>query len=294
MEEQQYLDIIKKIVNGTNNMRTTRNGARTMALFGEKMTFTLKDNILPIFTTKRVFFRGVVEELLWFIRGSTDANELKAKGVHIWDGHSSRAHLDNMGLTKNEEGDCGPIYGFQLRHCGANYTNCHDDYKGKGKDQLKSLIDGIKLDPYGRRHVISMWNVNDLHRMALPPCHMACQFFVDNENYLHCMMYQRSGDVGLGVPFNVVSYSILTRLIAAVAGLKAGSFQHVLGDTHIYEEHVEPLKIQCQREPYPFPKLKIKGESELRSLEDVEKLCFDDFILDGYKCHPTIKMDMVV
>lgn len=294
MEESQYLDIIKRLLDGTHKFRTTRNGAKTIASFGEKMSFSLVDNVLPLFTTKKVFFRGVVEELLWFIRGSTNANVLSSKGIHIWDGHSSREHLDKTGLHSNEEGDCGPIYGFQLRHSGAKYEDCHKDYTGLGVDQLQVLVDGIKSDPFGRRHIISMWNVSDLGAMALPPCHMMSQFFVDTSGYLHCMMYQRSGDIGLGIPFNVASYSILTRLIAAVTGLKAGSFQHVIGDVHIYEDHVDALKIQSGREPFDFPTLTIRGESELKTVCDLEGLQFEDFILENYKCHPPIKMKMVV
>lgn len=579
-EEEQYLDIIRELCEDQRVApRITRNGAVTLATFGKKMVFNLKDNILPLLTTKRVFFKAVVEELLWMIRGSTNGRDLSDRGVHIWDGHSSRAHLDSVGLGHYEEGDIGPCfpagtpvltdsgyrniedveagdllythtgsfhgiekfmkreyngdmveitvdhmpgtieatpehpilatlygeepqfveagkltskhfvgmrinrnqtlpkigledglltpdafymfglfmaggvvssptnvnfrvvesrqiaveqrlgsldqekympflanlnrgvipewvhdaptghveafldgftetveegclltvvsrdvalslqrlllklgsistvkldgaysvttgewggsfiegdfawmevlsvehipvgktpidvynftvatdntytvnnvtvhncYGFQFRHSGAEYKTCKTDYSGQGVDQLKNLIEGIRMDPYSRRHVVSAWNPSDMPKMALSPCHCLYQFFVDTDGFLHCMLYQRSGDVGLGVPFNIASYAIFTRLIAACTGLKAGTFNHVLGDCHIYENHIPALRTQIQNKPFQFPTLTIKGEANLRTVEDLERLTYEDFVLENYQCHKTLKMKMVV
>jgi thymidylate synthase len=172
-----------------------------------------------LFTTKRVFWKGVLTELLWFIRGSTDARELQAEGVHIWDGNSSREFLDGRGFTDRQVGDLGPVYGFQWRHCGAEYTTMDADYSGKGVDQLKSVIDTLRKDPDSRRIIMSAWHVPDIDKMALPPCHILAQFYVANGE-LSCGLYQRSADMGLGVPFNVASYAALTHMIARVVGLK--------------------------------------------------------------------------
>jgi thymidylate synthase len=180
--------------------------------------------------------------LLWFIRGSTSNKELNDKKVHIWDQNSSREFLDSRNLTY-DEGDLGPVYGFQWRHFGAEYENCLSDYKGKGIDQLKSIIDQIRDDPTSRRIIMSAWNPPDLHKMALPPCHVLCQFNVDTiNNKLNCQLYQRSGDMFLGVPFNIASYAFLTFIIAKITRYKPGKFIHILGDTHIYESHVDAVK----------------------------------------------------
>ena len=284
-EEYQYLSLIQEIMdNGIT--RNDRTGTGTIAKFGTQMRFSLRDNVFPLLTTKRVFWRGLAEELLWFIAGATNGNTLTEKGVRIWDANGSREFLDKSGLNHREVGDLGPIYGFQWRHFGAKYTNMHADYSGQGVDQLAQVIDKIKNNPTDRRIIMSAWNPAALPEMALPPCHMFCQFFVANGE-LSCLMYQRSCDMGLGVPFNIASYSLLTRLIAQVCGLKAGEFVHTLGDYHIYNNHIEPLKEQLKREPKPFPKLFIDP-----SITDIDKFEFSHFTLEGYKPHPTIKMEM--
>nr|XP_014436999.1 thymidylate synthase [Pelodiscus sinensis] len=242
----------------------------------------------PLLTTKRVFWKGVLEELLWFIQGSTNAKELSAKGVKIWDANGSRDFLDKQGFSKREEGDLGPVYGFQWRHFGAEYKDMNADYSGQGVDQLQNVIDTIKNNPDDRRIIMCAWNPKDISLMALPPCHALCQFYVLNGE-LSCQLYQRSGDMGLGVPFNIASYSLLTYMIAHVTGLKPGEFIHTLGDAHIYLNHVEPLKIQLQREPRPFPKLKI-----LRKVENISDFKADDFQIEDYNPHPAIKMEMAV
>jgi thymidylate synthase len=235
-----------------------------------------------------VFWRGVAEELLWFVQGSTNARLLQEKNVRIWDGNSTREYLDANGFKDREEGDLGPVYGFQWRHFGAKYTDCHANYEGQGIDQLKEVIERIKKNPSDRRIIMTAWNPIDIPQMALPPCHCLVQFYVANGE-LSCMLYQRSCDMGLGVPFNIASYALLTYMIAHVTGLKPGDFVHTLGDAHVYLNHVEPLKEQLQRTPRPFPKLNIK-----RQVETIDDFKFEDFEIVGYNPYPTIKMEMAV
>lgn len=269
-EEYQYLDQIQQILsNGAK--KDDRTGTGTLSIFGMQSRYSLRNNTIPLLTTKRVFWRGVVEELLWFIRGSTNAKELAQTGVHIWDANGKREFLDSLGLTNREEGDLGPVYGFQWRHFGAEYKTMHTDYSGKGIDQLKNVIDKIKNNPNDRRIIMSAWNPTDLDKMALPPCHCMVQFYVAN-NELSCQLYQRSADMGLGVPFNIASYSLLTYMIAMVCDLKPGEFIHTLGDAHIYLNHIDALKEQIKRKPRPFPKLKIK-----KQIKSIEEFCYNDF-----------------
>jgi dihydrofolate reductase/thymidylate synthase len=252
------------------------------------MRFSLRDEVLPLLTTKRVFWRGVAEELLWFLSGDTSAKTLQDKGVRIWDGNASREFLDSRGLQHREVGDLGPVYGFQWRHFGAEYVDMHADYAGKGVDQLRAVIAAITRDPTDRRIILSAWNPAALPAMALPPCHMFAQFFVaDGE--LSCQMYQRSGDMGLGIPFNIASYALLTRLIAQVTGLRAGELVHVIGDAHVYSNHVEPLLLQLERAPRPFPRLRIDA-----SVRDIDAFRFEHFAVEGYEPHGQIKMEMAV
>lgn len=250
--------------------------------------YSLQNGVLPLFTTKRVFWRGIAEELLWFIRGSTDAKDLADKNIHIWDANGSRDFLDKQGLYHREEGDLGPVYGFQWRHFGAEYKDCHTDYTGQGVDQLAGVINKIKTDPNDRRIIMSAWNPPDIPKMALPPCHAFVQFYVANGK-LSCLLYQRAADMGLGVPFNVASYSLLTHLIARVTGLEPEHFVHSTGDTHVYLNHIEPLQEQLKREPREFPKLVIK-----RQVENIEDFKYEDFELVGYKPHPKIDLKMAL
>ena len=206
----------------------------------------------------------------------------------IWEGNSSREFLDSVGLSHREEGDLGPVYGFQWRHFGADYVDMHADYAGQGVDQLADVINKIKSRPDDRRIILCAWNPSDLNKMALPPCHCLVQFYVANGE-LSCQLYQRSADMGLGVPFNIASYALLTHMIAHVTNLKAGEFVHTLGDTHVYLNHVEPLKEQLKREPRPFPKLVIK-----RDVENIEDFTIEDFEVKDYDPHPKITMAMAV
>ncbi|XXQ32675.1 Bifunctional dihydrofolate reductase-thymidylate synthase [Plasmodiophora brassicae] len=286
-DEDQYLDLVRRILD-SGVSRTDRTGVGTVAVFGAQMRFDLRNGQFPLLTTKRVFWRGVAEELLWFISGCTDGEVLSAKGIRIWDGNGSREFLDRLGFHDRRPGDLGPVYGFQWRHFGAKYATCDADYAGQGIDQLAQVIEMIKTQPDSRRIIMTAWNPSDLHLMVLPPCHMFCQFFV-NDGELSCLLYQRSCDMGLGVPFNIASYALLTRLIAHVCGLKAGELIHTLGDAHVYMNHVDALKEQLKRTPRPFPTLTINS-----STTSIDGFKFEDVHLDGYNPYPAIKMDMAV
>ena len=294
-EEVQYLSLIRKILkNGI--VRGDRTGTGTKSLFGAQMRFDLRDGTLPLLTTKKTFWRGVAEELLWFISGSTNANLLKEKKVRIWDGNASKEFLESRGLGHREEGDLGPVYGFQWRHFGADYIDMHTDYTGKGVDQLAQCIDKIKNNPEDRRILMSAWNPSALDEMALPPCHLLCQFYVDTTaNEVSCHMYQRSADMGLGVPFNIASYALLTHLIAHVTGRKPGELVHTLGDAHVYMNHIEPLKEQLERTPRPFPKLFIDDNvGDDKTPKSIDDFTYEDLHVVGYHPHEKISMKMAV
>lgn len=287
-EEMQYLELIRRILR-EGVRKGDRTGTGTLSLFGAQMRFSLRGDVFPLLTTKRVFWRGVAEELLWFISGDTSAKTLQDKGIRIWDGNGSREYLDSLGLHARETGDLGPVYGFQWRHFGATYTDMHADYTGQGVDQLAEVIRKLRTNPDDRRIVLSAWNPSDLPAMALPPCHMFCQFYVA-AGELSCQMYQRSADMGLGVPFNIASYALLTRLVAHCAGLRPGELVHVIGDAHVYLDHVEPLKQQLERLPRAFPTLRITSPEKT----DIDAFTFEDLALEGYNPMGAIKMAMSV
>ncbi|XP_026124091.1 thymidylate synthase [Carassius auratus] len=285
-DERGYLSLVEYVLQ-RGASRGDRTGTGVISVFGTQARYSLRDQF-PLLTTKRVFWKGILEELLWFIKGSTNARELSEKGVRIWDANGSREFLDKSGFTHREEGDLGPVYGFQWRHFGAEYKDMHTDYSGQGVDQLQKVIDTIRSNPEDRRIIMCAWNPKDLPLMALPPCHALCQFYV-SDGELSCQLYQRSGDIGLGVPFNIASYALLTYMIAHITGLKPGDFVHTLGDAHIYTNHIEALKEQIRREPRPFPKLRIK-----RKVERIDDFQAEDFEIYDYNPHPAIKMQMAV
>jgi thymidylate synthase len=289
MEEQQYLQLIRDIFEKGHD-EVSRNG-NVRSLFGYSMRFSLQDGQLPLLTTKRVAWKTCFHELCWFIRGSTNNKELQDKKVHIWDANASREFLDSRGLTHRLEDDLGPVYGHQWRHFNAPYQTCDSDYNGKGIDQLQNIINDLKNEKTrsSRRLIMSAWNPQQLDEMALPPCHVLVQFNVRQGKYLSCALYQRSGDVGLGVPFNIASYSFLTHIIAKHCDLIPDEFVYFLGNAHIYEDHINPLKEQLDRTPYDFPKISIKTKHE-----NINDYTLDDLEwLSKYEYHPTIKMDMV-
>jgi len=289
VNEFQYIQLIQDIIkNGSYEI--SRNGP-TYSIFGNMMRFSLKDGQMPILTTKQVAWKTCFNELMWFICGSTSNELLLKKNVNIWTQNASRKFLDSRGLQNLKEGDLGPIYGHQWRHFNAPYINSSTDYTGKGVDQLQQLIEQLKnpAQNSSRRLIISAWNPNQLDEMALPPCHILMQFNVRENKYLSCSLYQRSGDVGLGVPFNIASYAFLTHILAKHCDLVADEFVYFLGNAHIYEEHLEVLKEQILKEPLPFSKICIKTKHN-----NIENYCIDDIEwIEPYKSHGKIKMNMI-
>ena len=287
-EEKQYLQLIQNIID-KGSLEDTRNG-KTWSIFGNCMRFSLQNGQIPILTTKKVAIKTCFEELMWFIQGKTDNRILKSKNVHIWDGNSTREFLHSRNLYHLNEDDLGPIYGHQWRHYNAPYITCNGDYTNKGIDQLQNIIYELKDETKrsSRRLIMVAWNPCQINEMALPPCHIMCQFNVREGKYLSCAMYQRSADVGLGVPFNIASYSFLTHILAKHCGLIADEFVYFMGNCHIYEEHLETLKEQVNREPYSFPKISIKMKKD-----NIEDYCYDDIEwIEEYKSYGKIIMKM--
>lgn len=258
---QQYLDLMQHILkNGVE--KSDRTGTGTISVFGYQMRFNLSDGF-PLVTTKKCHLRSIIHELLWFISGNTNIKYLQDNKVTIWDEWA------------DEHGDLGPVYGKQWRNWG-------------GVDQLSELITNIKNNPDSRRLIISAWNVGELSKMALPPCHAFFQFYVSNGK-LSCQLYQRSADVFLGVPFNIASYSLFIMMMAQVVGLQPGEFVHTLGDAHLYVNHLEQAKEQLTRKPYSLPKMLINPN--IKSIFDFK---YEDFELVSYESHPTIKAPIAV
>tara|TARA_Y100000591_G_scaffold323978_1_gene342658 strand:+ start:50 stop:934 length:885 start_codon:yes stop_codon:yes gene_type:complete len=291
--ELGYLNLVRNIIkHGAKEVG--RNGT-TYTKVGAMLRFSLKNQKIPLLTTKKLAWRVCLKELLWFINGDTNNNLLREQNVKIWNGNGTRKFLDSRGLNYLKENDLGPVYGHQWRFWNAPYSRefgCSEDYKGKGIDQLQNVIDEInkskETGEASRRIIMSAWNPEQLDEMALPPCHVLSQYHLVN-NKLSCTLYQRSGDVGLGVPFNIASYSFLTHLLAKHCGLETGQFVHFIGNAHIYDDHIEPLKLQLNNEPYDFPNLEIKEKRE-----NIDDYKFEDFEVNNYKFHKVIKMDMRV
>jgi thymidylate synthase len=263
---QQYLDLVQHILDH-GNQKTDRTGTGTKSCFGYQMRFNLQEGF-PLVTTKKVHLKSIIYELLWFLNGDTNIKYLKDNGVRIWDEWA------------DENGDLGPVYGKQWRSWeGAN---------GKVIDQISELIEQIKKTPDSRRLIVSAWNVGDLSKMALMPCHNMFQFYVA-DGKLSCQLYQRSADVFLGVPFNIASYALLTMMIAQVCDLQYGDFVHSFGDVHLYNNHFEQAKTQLARKPFPLPTMKINP-----AVKDIFSFKFEDFTLENYESHPGIKAPVAV
>ena len=290
--EAQYLDLVKHVLK-TGEDRDGRNG-KTKSVFGTRLEFSLKTGF-PLLTTKKVFWRGVVEELLWFLRGSTNViDELIAKGINIWTANSTRDYLDSVGLTEIQTGFIGAGYGHQWRNFGGDYPKSKDSFKGV--DQLRYILAELLARPHGRRAVLSAWNPLQQSLMALPPCHMLYQFYA-NKDGLSCQVVTRSQDLMLGTPFNIASAALLTHIIAHVLNLEVDRLILIGGDVHIYEEHTPGAIEQSERVPFEAPKLKIKKAATCSCVDDmvtfIEQLCFDDFEIEGYTHHPPIDMKMI-
>ena len=288
IQEVQYLKLCKKILL-EGEKRDDRTGVGTYSLFGQCLEFSLSNGILPCLTSKKLAMKAVIKELLWFISGSTNSKELENEGVKIWTGNTSREFLDSRGLTSLKEGDIGAGYGFQWRHFGADYRGMDSSYQGEGIDQLSEIVNLIKNDPFSRRIILTAWNPAALSRMALPPCHMMAQFYVSSSGELSCQMYQRSCDVFLGVPFNIMSYSLLTHMIAHVCGLRASKLTMCLGDTHIYQNHVDQVLTQMKNIPYSFPTVSLSHK--VKSIFDFS---LDDIMVENYESHSYIRAPMAV
>lgn len=285
-----YLTLAKRILT-ENNTRINRTEVNTLSVFGEQLKFDIQ-NCVPLLTTKRVAWKSCIEELLWFMRGDTDANILKDKKVHIWDGNSSREFLDKVGLHHLNEGDCGANYSFQWRYFGQEYIDCKTSYMKHTKyDQITNIIHLLKTDPFSRRIFLSAWNPMDLNKTVLPPCHVSAQFYVDNERGLSCHMYQRSCDVFLGLPFNIFSYTVLTYILAKKCNMVPRNLIISLGDAHIYQNHVEQVKEQMRRNVIAYPALLLSNEI---TEKEIESITIDDFELVGYFPHNSIKAPMAV
>ena len=295
-QEAAYLALVRRAID-RGQRRQDRTGTGTRSLFGAQLRFSLRDGVLPLLTTKRVFLRGVVEELLWFVRGDTDARHLAAKGVHIWDANAA-AHAQAKGLPATDVGQLGPVYGHQWRRFGAT-TKGRDDggvdrpnggRDDGGVDQLAEVVRQLREDPNSRRIILSAWNPVDLPSMALPPCHLLAQWWV-SDGEVSCMVTMRSCDLGLGLPFNIASYALLTHMVAAAAGpgLSVGDLVLSLGDAHVYENHVEALRGMLTRSPRPWPRLRA-----LPARDSLEGYQADDLVVDGYAPHPAVAMAMSV
>jgi len=286
-QELQYLGLVRDILS-RGSLETGRNG-NTLSLFGAALHFSLENNKIPILTSKKVAWKTCLKELLWFIRGKTDNSILQQQNVHIWDANASRNFLDDRGLAHLEENDLGPVYGHQWRHFNAPYTDCRADYNGQGVDQLQYIIDKLKdpVERFSRRLIMSAWNPCQIDEMALPPCHVLCQFNVSQGNKLSCALYQRSADCGLGVPFNIASYSFLTHILAKHCGLEAYEFIYTLGNCHIYDDHIEAMKEQLARPTHDFPTIKINN-----TYENIDDYSVGDIEIENYNFSESIFMKM--
>lgn len=260
---KQYLDMLRYVLeNGVDKM--DRTGVGTRSVFGQQMRFDLSRGF-PLMTTKKMHLKSIIHELLWFIKGDTNVEYLQDNGVRIWNEWA------------DENGDLGPIYGSQWRN-----------WNGEGIDQLAQVVDKLKNNPNDRRMIVSAWNVSKISEMRLPPCHMMFQFYVANGK-LSCMLYQRSCDMFLGVPFNIASYALLTMMLAQVCNLEPGEFVHTLGDTHIYHNHFEQVKEQLRREPLPLPTMRLNPQ-----VKDINDFKYEDFTLENYECYGAIKAQVAV
>jgi len=288
--EYFYLKSLQQIIDeGETKIDRTNTG--TLSCFGLKMEFDISNRI-PILTTKKVNYDSIIKELLFFVSGKTDTKILEAQNVKIWEGNTSREFLDSQKLREYEVGDMGPMYGHQFRHWGAEYKGADQDYTNQGIDQLAKIIENIKTNPHSRRHILSAWNVSDLDKMCLNPCHCLVQFNVSGDRrFLDCQLYQRSGDMFLGIPFNITSYCLLTYMIAHVTGLKPRKFIHIIGDAHIYSNHLDQTRRQITRTPRPFPKLSFRGGARIHNIED---FTFSSFVIEGYNSCPAIIGKMAV
>jgi thymidylate synthase len=305
--EQGYLDLLREILASRSDLRPDRTGVGTRSVFSRQLRFDVSGGRVPFLTTKQLAWKSVLRELLFFLSGRTDTNLLEAQGVRIWRANTSRAFLDARGLAEYHEGDMGPMYGFQWRHYGAEYRGCDADYAGQGHDQLAELLAGLRSDPYSRRHLLTTYNPAAVASSVLAPCHgIAVMFYVHEptpekktletpetpgKKGLSCHVFIRSSDAALGLPFNIASYAILLRIIAAQVDMDARELIVTTGDTHIYGNALAGTEQQIARDPLPSPILRLSDDV---ARKDISELCEADFELVGYLHHPPISMPMAV
>lgn len=279
---RQYHELLERILK-QGKPRGDRTGTGTLAVFGHQMRFSLAEGF-PLVTTKKLHVKSIIHELLWFLRGETHVASLQAEGVTIWDEWATPEQCARFGRAP---GDLGPVYGHQWRNFGATLRS-DGSYARDGVDQISALLAQIRERPESRRLIVTGWNPREADRVALPPCHTLFQFFVQ-DGALSCQLYQRSGDVFLGVPFNIASYALLTMMIAQVCDLEPGEFIHTLGDAHLYSNHLEQAKLQLSREPRPLPRMRLDP-----SVRDLFAFRYEHFTLEGYDPHPAIKAPVAV
>jgi len=288
-QEYQYLSLLKNII--TNGVKEKGRNGITYTQIGGMMRFSLENNSIPLMTTKKLAWGVCLKELLWFINGDTDNRLLQKENVKIWNGNATREFLDSRGLNYLSENDLGPVYGHQWRFWNSKYYNSNTNYMGRGIDQLQNIIDGIneskKSGESSRRLIMTAWNPEQIDEMALPPCHVLSQFHITEGNKLSCTLYQRSADMGLGIPFNIASYSFLTHMLAKHCDLEAKEFVHFIGNAHIYDDHITSLEKQIIKEPFSPPILEIKEKKE-----NIVDYKIDDFKIIDYNYHKSIKMVM--
>ncbi len=277
-----YLDLLRRILD-EGALREDRTGTGTLAVFGHQMRFDLRRGF-PLLTTKKLHVASIVHELLWFLSGSTHVRPLQDAGVRIWNEWATAEQTARFG---REAGDLGPVYGHQWRNFGAT-RRPDGTYADDGVDQIAELVRGLRENPSSRRHIVTGWNPKEANEVALPPCHTLFQLYVENGE-LSCQLYQRSGDVFLGVPFNIASYALLTLMLAQVSGLRPGDFVHTLGDAHLYRNHLEQARLQLEREPRPLPTMTLDP-----TVTDLFAFRFEHFTLSGYDPHPHIKAEVSV
>ena len=280
--EQAYLDLLKVILE-RGKERKDRTGTGTVGVFGHQMRFDLREGF-PLLTTKKLHLKSIIHELLWFLRGETHVKPLQDAGVRIWNEWATPEQTARFG---RQEGDLGPVYGHQWRRYGAT-KQADGTYASDGVDQIKRVLHDIVENPHSRRLIVTGWNPKEAEQVALPPCHTLFQFYVQ-DGELSCQLYQRSGDVFLGVPFNIASYALLTMMLAHVTGLTPGDFVHTLGDAHLYKNHLDQARLQLERTPRPLPRMRIA-----ESAKDLFAMKYEDFTLEGYDPHPHIAAEVSV
>lgn len=298
--DEPYIELLKYVLK-YGKERKDRTGTNTLSCFGQQLRFDISTSV-PVLTTKKMAWRSCIIELLWFLRGETNVKTLQEQGVNIWNANTTREFLDKNDKPHIKEGEIGAGYGFQWRHFGGVYgkksnffetkyeTECVNSLSENGFDQIKYIINEIKTNPMSRRIFLSAWNPLQLYDMALPPCHVSCQFYVEisdsgEPEFLSCHLYQRSVDCFLGLPFNIFSYTVLTYILAEICNLKPKELIISTGDTHIYSNHIEQVKVQIEREPYPSPQLKLNSSIKTKKIEEI---IINDFELLNYQHHPKI------